>query len=140
MEDHVRKDHASVLERLRSSPKGARRSLLVEFIERQVLDILHWDESRRPDLIRGFVAIGLDSLMAVELQFRLQKALKFVSPRETDGTELELASAEDLADFLLNKRLNLDVELCETDGPSARGEAGEKGGQVTGGFDRSKAS
>jgi hypothetical protein len=44
--------------------------------------------------------------MAVELQFRLQKALKFTAPSETDDAEFEMASAEDLADFLLSKRLN----------------------------------
>jgi acyl carrier protein len=80
--------------------------MLVDFIERQLLEILRWDETRRADLARGFVEIGLDSLMAVELQFRLQKALKFVPASEEDE-EFKMSSAEDLADFLLSRRLRL---------------------------------
>jgi acyl carrier protein len=107
MEDLVPTDGAStILDRLTRSPEERRRVVLTEFIENQLLEILRWDESRRPDLARGFVAIGLDSLMAVELQFRLQKALKFTAPSETDDAEFEMASAEDLADFLLSKRLH----------------------------------
>jgi acyl carrier protein len=96
-----------ILERLRCSVSERRCALLVDFIEQQILDILGWDQSRRVELARGFVAIGLDSLLAVELQFRLQKALKFASPPEGDEAEFQMSSAEDLARFLLKKRLNL---------------------------------
>jgi acyl carrier protein len=96
----------NILERLQSSPKDLRRALLIDFIEQQLLEILRWDESRRGDLARGFVAIGLDSLMAVELQFRLQKALRFAAPPQGDEAEFQMSSAEDLADFLLSRRLN----------------------------------
>jgi acyl carrier protein len=101
--------HASddILERVRHSPEELRRTVLTDYIEQQLLDILRWDESRRPDLARGFVAIGLDSLLSVELQFRLQKALKFASPPESDEAEFQMSSAADLANLLLTKRLNL---------------------------------
>jgi hypothetical protein len=96
-----------ILARLRCSAPEGRGPLLVDFIELQLLDILHWDQSRRGELARGFVAIGLDSLLAVELQSRLQKALRFTRPAEGDEAEFEMSCAEDLARFLLSKRLNL---------------------------------
>jgi acyl carrier protein len=97
----------NLLETLRNSPEGSRRAILVDFIERQLLDILRWDESRRKDLAGGFVQVGLDSLLAVDLQFRLQEALRFAPPPEGDEEEFQMSCAEDLADFLLAKRLNL---------------------------------
>jgi len=78
----MRGNATPVLDRLRASPPDDRPAILVDFIEGQLLEILSWDESKRKDLARGFVQIGLDSLMAVELQFRLQKALKFAPPPE----------------------------------------------------------
>ena len=103
----MRGNATPVLDRLRASPPDHRPAILVDFIEGQLLEILNWDDSRRKDLARGFVQIGLDSLMAVELQFRLQKALKLAPPPEGDDAEFEMSSATDLADFLLSRRLNL---------------------------------
>jgi acyl carrier protein len=94
-----------ILSRLRASPEELRQPLLVQFIEEQLLEILRWDASRRGELSRGFVAIGLDSLMSVDLQFRLQTALDFALPL---GEEFESRSAEALADFLLREYLKLD--------------------------------
>jgi acyl carrier protein len=81
--------------------------VLVDFIERQLLEILRWDESRRKDLAHGFVQVGLDSLLAVDLQIRLQEALRIAPPSEGQQAQYEMSSAEDLADFLLAKRLDL---------------------------------
>ena len=103
----MRGNATPILDLLRASPPDDRHAILVDFIEGQLLEILSWDESKRKDLARGFVQIGLDSLMAVELQFRLQKALKFAPPPEGDDAEFEMSSASDLADFLLSRRLNL---------------------------------
>lgn len=104
--ESFRTDH--ILDRVRSSPRERRRAVLIDFIEQQLLDLLRWDESRRADLARGFIEIGLDSLLAVELQVRLQKALKFATPPAEDESEFQMSSAEELADLLLRKRLNLD--------------------------------
>lgn len=94
-----------ILSRLRAAPPETRRPLLVRFIEEELLAVLKWDESRRGELSRGFVAIGLDSLMSVDLQFRLQMALDFALPL---GEGIEARSTEALADFLLREHLKLD--------------------------------
>ena len=94
-----------VLQRLRSLPPAERAALLVQFIEEQLLEVLKWNSSRRGELARGFVAVGLDSLMSVDLQFRLQTALKFALK---PGQGLNLPSIPVLAEFLLQKHLRLD--------------------------------
>jgi acyl carrier protein len=94
-----------ILARLRESPLESRRPRLIRFIEAQLLEVLRWDESRRRELGAGFIAIGMDSLMAVDLQFRLQTALNFALP---DGEGFELDSVEELADLILRAHLVLD--------------------------------
>jgi len=94
-----------ILAHLRASPVESRRPRLIRFIESQLLEVLRWDESRRSELGAGFIAIGLDSLMAVDLQFRLQKALHFALPM---GDGFESDSVEELADLLLQAHLALD--------------------------------
>lgn len=94
-----------ILARLRETPLESRRPRLIRFIETQVLEILRWDESRRRELGAGFTAIGLDSLMAIDLQSRLQKALHFALPI-SEGFESE--TIEELADLLLQVHLAID--------------------------------
>lgn len=91
--------------KLQSSNPALRRPLLVRFIEDQLLEILRWDHSMRPDLAKGFVVIGLDSLKSVDLQFRLQKALDFALPV---GEGFESLSVQELADSLLEKYVLFD--------------------------------
>lgn len=94
-----------ILARLRGSPLESRRPRLIRFIEAQLLEVLRWDKSRRRELGAGFIAIGMDSLMAVDLQARLQKALHFALPM---GEGFEMDSVEELADLLLREHLALD--------------------------------
>lgn len=94
----------NLLVELRQAEIAIRPAILTHFIEGQVLDLLKWDELRRKDLARGFVAIGLDSLLAVDLQFRLQKALKFSLP---PGTGLNQPTIADLATYLIEQHPEL---------------------------------
>jgi len=94
-----------ILENLRAAPIDRRAALLSRFLEEQLLDILNWKESRRGDLARGFVEVGLDSLMAVDLQFRLQTSLKFALK---PGQTMNKPTIAALADFLLQKHVRLD--------------------------------
>ena len=90
----------NILDRLAAAGPALRRQMIVSFIGDQVLQVLQWDASRRCELQRGFVTVGLDSLMAVDLQFRLQAAFKFALPI---GDNIELKSIDSLADFMLRK-------------------------------------
>ena len=92
-----------ILQRLRATPPEGRQALLIQFIEEQLLEVLKWPAQRRSELPRGLVEIGLDSLMAVDIQFRLQTALQFALK---PGQTLNLPSIKALADFLLQKYLH----------------------------------
>ncbi|MDJ0825772.1 MAG: acyl carrier protein [Rhodobacter sp.] len=96
-------------DKLQAAGAAERQVILVRFINDQLLEILEWDASERPKLDRGFLEVGLDSLMAVELQFRLQKALGYGAEASEEQREFEMTSAEDLAQFLLDHRLDLSA-------------------------------
>jgi hypothetical protein len=54
-----------ILDTVRSSTN--RHEVLVRYIEDQMLELLTWSERRRPELPRGFAAIGFDSLKSIDL-------------------------------------------------------------------------
>jgi acyl transferase domain-containing protein/acyl-CoA synthetase (AMP-forming)/AMP-acid ligase II/acyl carrier protein len=54
--------------------------LLAGFISRTIADVLRWEAGRLPDPTRGFAEMGLDSLMAIDLQRRLQPQLQLSFP------------------------------------------------------------
>lgn len=91
-----------ILARLRSAAPQECRELLVQFLEEELLTVLQWDGDRRGDLSRGLVEVGMDSVTSVELQFRLQTALKFALK---PSHPLPLQSVNALADFLLERHL-----------------------------------
>jgi len=90
-----------ILESLRASTSN-RYELLTRYIEDQVLELLDWPESQRPELSRGFGAIGFDSLKSVDLQLSLQTALGFVSHSANDFRQPTIAA---LAAHLLDSGL-----------------------------------
>jgi len=94
-----------VLRVLQSAAAQRRRPILLRFIEDQLLEVLQWDDSERAKLSAGFAAVGLDSLMSVDLQYRLQTALEFALPL---GESFDVALVEELADLLLGRYLNLE--------------------------------
>ena len=61
-----------VLSRLRITPAAERENLLVSFLQREVQSVLRLPSAPAPTV--GFFDLGMDSLMAVELRNRLNRA------------------------------------------------------------------
>ena len=61
-----------VLSRLRDTPAGERANLLMSFLQREVQSVLRLPSAPAPTV--GFFDLGMDSLMAVELRNRLNRA------------------------------------------------------------------
>ena len=62
-----------LLSRLREAPAATREELLVTFLQREVQAVLRLPSKPAPSV--GFFDLGMDSLMAVELRNRLNRAL-----------------------------------------------------------------
>ena len=62
-----------LLSQLRGTPAGSREELLVSFLQQEVRAVLRLPAAPAPTV--GFFDLGMDSLMAVELRNRLNRAL-----------------------------------------------------------------
>jgi hypothetical protein len=65
----------SLRTRLDEAPPAARRALLADHVQREVEAVLGIVPPARAPIGQGFFDLGMDSLMAVELKNRLQRAL-----------------------------------------------------------------
>lgn len=95
-----------LLRQLEQAQPASRQAMLVAFIDRNVVELLKISDPSQDELRKGFFAIGLDSLLAIELQFRLQKALDFQLP-PSEGLKIETAA--ELARCLLQDILGMDA-------------------------------
>lgn len=100
-------------QQLAAARESERLALLTGFIERNVVELLKLKDPTPEELQRGFFSIGLDSLLAIELQFRIQKALDFTLPQSTG---LNLETPDGLAKYLLAEVLSLDEAPKPTSG------------------------
>jgi len=96
---------SAVLQRLRRAPGGIRRRLLADYLRRELAAVLGRE---RPEAIgprERLLDLGLDSIMAVELQRRLQEGLGCPLPVTL---ALDYPSVESLVGHLAG-RLSLDA-------------------------------
>ncbi|MEZ4607501.1 MAG: acyl carrier protein [Deinococcales bacterium] len=61
------------IHQLHSQSTDEAKETLVDYIERQVIDIKKLPANARGKLDHNFMAIGFDSLMSIELLYRLQR-------------------------------------------------------------------
>ncbi|MCA9700934.1 MAG: hypothetical protein KC431_25640, partial [Myxococcales bacterium] len=73
-------DEARLLARLRPLSETERRRTLVNLVLRETAAVLGYDDASRLDPQTGFVDLGLDSLMAVEVRRRLQRETGLTLP------------------------------------------------------------
>ena len=79
-EDNASAFSDDLLSRLREAPAAARADLLVSFLQREVQAVLRLPAPPAPTV--GFFDLGMDSLMAVEIRNRLNRAFsgEYVAP------------------------------------------------------------
>lgn len=93
-----------LLSRLEKAPEVERLQILISHIQQSVATVLGIDINRAPAPDVGFFNMGMDSLMAVELQKRLEKSLG-VSLSST--LAFNYPTIETLGKYLLEEKLLL---------------------------------
>lgn len=97
---------AGILARLQAAPEHERFDLLVGFIKIQIVEILNLDDADDQEIRKSFLRLGLDSMDAIELQFRLQQALRFSLP---PGEGFEHKTMEGLAEYILREHVTFET-------------------------------
>ncbi len=102
------------LQRLGEVLPDERKDLLIEFVRNHVMGVLHLDRDTPPDRKARLMDLGVDSLMAIELQGRLTLGLKL--ERKLPSTLVfDYPSIEEITDYLLRDVLTFG----QTDLPPA---------------------
>ncbi|RCG15240.1 hypothetical protein DTL70_30710 [Streptomyces diacarni] len=90
----------SLVRQLSDQQPHERRKTLLEAVTRHVADVLALDSRDRVDVERGFLQMGFDSLMAVELRNRLSRA---VDQRLPSTVVFDHPTPNAMAEFLLQQ-------------------------------------
>ncbi len=90
------------IEQLVATLPSERREVLVNHISYQVAQVLGLSPQQQVDIKQGFFEQGMDSLMAVEIQGRLQKSLGFSI---ASNVVFNYPKVEALADYLIENSL-----------------------------------
>jgi acyl carrier protein len=95
--------HSDILRRLGQAREGERRNVLIGYLRVEVERVLSLDGGMRIEPEERLFDLGLDSLMAVELQNRLQTSLKCTLPSTLFFEYPTLAS---VAEYLILESLS----------------------------------
>ena len=110
----------ALVSRFRDAPEANREALLLDFVREEVRSVLRLPSAPSPEA--GFFDLGMDSLMAVELRNRVNRALAgtYVAP---NTVVFDHPNAGRLAQFLLSQL----GEAADGKGPASRRESGARG-------------
>ncbi|NJM22819.1 MAG: type I polyketide synthase [Richelia sp. SM1_7_0] len=104
--------HLELLHQLQETIISERENLLIARIQDEVVKVLQFDSSFRPNPRTGFFDMGMDSLMSMELKNQLEKMVGNSLP---STLTFEYSTIEALAQYLLDKVISLEVvEIQET--------------------------
>jgi NADPH:quinone reductase-like Zn-dependent oxidoreductase len=92
--------------RLEQVPPAERREFVLSYLRDQVAEVLHLDPAQPLDVTKGFLDLGMDSLMAVEFKNRLQASLGPVALPAT--LIFDYPTVEGLAGYLVREVLHLE--------------------------------
>jgi acyl carrier protein len=101
----ARGEKADLRQRLTESPPSKRRRLLIAHVRDEAVRVLALDPSQPVDDQQGFQALGMDSLMAVELRNRLQTTAGRALP---STLAFDHPTVEALADYLATEVFRLE--------------------------------
>lgn len=93
------------LEELRQSPAARQKEMLLQHVQQQAVQVLGFGPSRRLEPHKRLFEVGMDSLMAVELQNRLQESLDM---RLSKTLVFDYPTVQFLADFLATQLLETE--------------------------------
>jgi myxalamid-type polyketide synthase MxaB len=94
-----------LIQRLRGTPIDQRRAVVEEFLQSQVAQVLGHQAAAVPRT-QGFAQLGLDSLAAIELCTRLQRALDCTLP---STLAFDHPTVEALAGYLIDQAITVDA-------------------------------
>ncbi|MCV7223754.1 type I polyketide synthase [Mycolicibacterium elephantis] len=102
-----------LVERVTVAPAGQRKKLVVDYLRDVVADVTRIDPAEIRDEA-GFFDVGMDSLMAVELRRRVERAVGKGLP---STLAMDYPRLVDVADFLLSDVLNIDTPAPSAPAP-----------------------
>ncbi|MDE5117737.1 MAG: type I polyketide synthase, partial [Trichodesmium sp. St2_bin2_1] len=99
-----------LLAKLEAASNEKRQEILTGHIREQVAQVLGFSSSKLPEVNVGFVEMGMDSLMAVELRDQLQKSLNCSVPTTL---AFEYPNIISLTDYIYSKVLGWQLQEKE---------------------------